>query len=111
MSEETSTPRNVDAGAAEMALAITDAVVHFEKRSFPTFDAFADFLLDLLRQELDHVDAVRLYQLAKMQGVFNQYYDTPLLRNDIQAHALCYMICREYWGALSRAAMFDVFGL
>jgi hypothetical protein len=110
MSEENEPAWNGDTISAEAAVSIAAAVAKFDKRILPTFEAFADCLLDLLREDVDYVDAVRLYEHARMQGVFNQYHDTPSRWTDIEATALRNMLCREYFRALFRGAFFDVFG-
>jgi hypothetical protein len=61
--------------------------------TFPTFDAFSNFLLDLLIDEFGTAEARWVYCNEEMAGSFVHYYDNPGQWNDVHAMALRNLIC------------------
>jgi hypothetical protein len=59
-----------------------------ERITFPTFDAFADFLYKRLAADFGDAAAPTVYSNVKMSGMFNQFYDRPERWNDDQVDAM-----------------------
>ncbi len=75
---------------------MSDESITTERHIFPTFDAFADSLFDLLRQEHGLAKAARMYRYAESGGVFNDLHDAPTRWNAIEVNALRKFICRQF---------------
>ncbi len=105
MSQENETEIDLEsASALTETAAIRASLV---TRTFLTFDAFEDFLLELLTDEFGNAEAHGVYCNAKMAGLFNHYYDNPELWNDVQGMALRNLIC--FSRAQSTAFLADLF--
>lgn len=107
MSQENETENYVTGTSALTEVELAEVVARLVTRTFPTFDAFADFLLDLLTDEFGTAEAQRAYCNAKLAGLFSHYYDNPEWWNDVQCMALRNLIC--FSKAQSAAFIADLF--
>jgi hypothetical protein len=93
MSQENETDKCVTGNSALTEAELAELVASCVTRTFPTFDAFSNFLLDLLIDEFGTAEARWVYCNEEMAGSFVHYYDNPGQWNDIHAMALRNLIC------------------
>jgi hypothetical protein len=90
MSQENETDKCVTGNSALTEAELAELVASSVTRTFPTFDAFANFLLDLLIDDFGTAEARWVYCSEELAGSFIHYYDSP---NDVHAMALRNLIC------------------